>query len=71
MTVENQTLRPKKKKSVTAGLWEDPNRLVVVKKQGCEWGACGGPRRRDLAPSLALRDGRGEGGPAGGQGPRG
>ena len=39
------------------------NRLVVVKKQGCDWGACGRPRRRDLATSLALRDGRGEGGP--------
>ena len=38
MTVENQR---QKKKSVTAGLSEDPNRLVVVKKQGCDWGACG------------------------------
>ena len=37
------------------------NRLVVVKKQGCNWGACGRPRRRDLATSLPLRDGRGEG----------
>ena len=46
------------------------NRLVVVKKQGCDWGACGRPRRRDLATSLALRDGRGEGGSARGQGPR-
>jgi len=46
------------------------NRLIVVKKQGCDWGACGRPRRRDLATSLALRDGRGEGGSARGQGPR-
>ena len=46
------------------------NRLVVVKKQGCDWGACGRPRRRDLATSLVLRDGRGEGGSARGQGPR-
>ena len=68
MTVENQ--KEKKKKSVTAGLEEDPNRLVVVKKQGCDWGACGRPRRRDLATSLALRDGRGEGGSARVQGPR-
>ena len=65
MTVENQ--KETKKKSVTAGLEEDPNRLVVVKKQGCDWGACGRPRRRDLATSLALRDGRGEGGSARGQ----
>ena len=69
MTVENQ--KETKKKSVTAGLYEDPDRLVVVKKRGCDWGACGRPRRRDLATSLALRDGRGEGGPARGQGPRG
>ena len=54
MTVENQK-ETKKKKSVTAGLQEDPNRLVVVKKQGCDWGACRRPRRRDLATSLALR----------------
>ena len=26
-----------KKKSVTAGLYEDPDRLVVVKKRGCDW----------------------------------
>ena len=52
-----------KKKSVTAGLYEDPDRLVVVKKRGCDWVACGRPRRfacgrprrRDLATSLALR----------------
>ena len=44
-----------KKKSVTAGLYEDPDRLVVVKKRGCDWGACGRPRRRDLATSRALR----------------
>ena len=55
---------------MTAGLKEDPNRLVVAKKQGCDWGACGRPRRRDLATSLALRDGRDEGGPARGRGPR-
>ena len=53
MTVENQ--KETKKKSVTAGLYEDPDRLVVVKKRGCDWGACGRPRRRDLATSLALR----------------
>ena len=35
--------------------------MVVVKKKGCDRGACGRPRRRDLAISLALRDGRGEG----------
>ena len=35
--------------------------MVVVKKQGCDWGACRRPRRCDLATSLALRDGRGEG----------
>ena len=69
MTVENQK-ETKKKKSVTAGLKEDPNRLVVVKEQGCDWGACGRPRRRDLATSIALRDGRGEGGSAREQGPR-
>ena len=40
------------------------------KEQGCGWGACRRPRRRDLATSLALRDGRGEGGSARGQGPR-
>ena len=54
---------------MTAGLYEDPDRLVVVKKRGCDWGACGRPRRRDLATSLALRDGRGEGGPARGHVP--
>ena len=53
--------RKTKKKSVTAELYEDPDRLVVVKNRGCDWGACGRPRRRDLATSLALRDGRGEG----------
>ena len=31
----------KKKKSVTAGLYEDPDSLVVSKKQGCDWGAHG------------------------------
>ena len=30
-----------KKKSVTAGPYEDPDSLVVSKKQGCDWGACG------------------------------
>ena len=35
------------------------------------YGACGTPRRRDLSTSLALRDGRGEGGSARGQGPSG
>ena len=30
-----------KKKSVTATLYEDSERLVVSKKQGCDWGACG------------------------------
>ena len=40
-------------------------------KQGCDWGACGRPWRRDLATSLALGDGRGEGGPARWQGRRG
>ena len=69
ITVENQK-ETNKLKSVTAALLEDPDRLVVVKKQGCDWGACGRPRRRDLATSLALRDGRGEGGSARGQGPR-
>ena len=48
---------------------QDPDRLVVVKKQGCDWGACGRPRKRDLATSLALGDGRDEGGPARRQGP--
>ena len=61
---------PCRARYANAGLYEDPNRLVVVKKQGCDWGACGRPRRRDLATSLALRDGRGEGGPARRQGPR-
>ena len=68
MTVENQKETRKKKRD--RGTVEDPNRLIVVKKQGCDWGACGRPRRRDLATSLALRDGRGEGGSARGQGPR-
>ena len=44
-----------KRKSVTTGLYEDPDRLVVVKKRGCDWGAGGRPRRRDIATSLALR----------------
>ena len=61
---------PCRARYATAGLQEDPNTLVVVKKHGGDWGACGRPRRRDLATSLALRDGRGEGGPARGQGPR-
>ena len=39
------TGKRQKKKSVTAGLYEDPDRLVVVKKRGCDWGACGRPRR--------------------------
>ena len=68
MTVENQ--KREEKMRMIAGLQGDPNRLVVVKKQGCDWGAGRRPRRRDLATSLALRDGRGEGGSARGQGPR-
>ena len=59
-----------KEKERDRGTVGGPNRLVVVKKQGCDWGACGRPRRRDLATLLALRDGRGEGGSARGQGPR-
>ena len=47
-----------------------PQQTGRGKKQGCDWGACGRPRRRDLETSLALRDGRGEGGSARGQGPR-
>ena len=61
MTVENER-ETTKEKSVTAGLQEDPNRLVVEKNQGCDWGVCERPRRRDPATSLALGDGRGEGG---------
>ena len=60
---QQQTRKRQKKKSVTAGLYEDLDRLAVVKKRGCDWGACGRPRRRacgrprrrDLATSLALR----------------
>ena len=81
------TRKRRKKKSVTAGLYEDPGRLVVVKKRGYDWGACGRPRRRETGlskqgcdwgacgrprrdeTSLALRDGRGEGGPARGHVP--
>ena len=51
-------------------VWETAETRNRAVKQGCDWGACGRPRRRDLATSLALRDGRGEGGPARGQGPR-
>ena len=61
---------PCRARYATAGLQEDPNTLVVVKKHGGDWGACGRPRRRDLATSIALRDGRGEGGSAREQGPR-
>ena len=43
--------RDQKKKSVTAGLHDDPDRLVVVKKRGCDWGACGGPWRRETGLS--------------------
>ena len=43
--------RDQKKKSVTAGLHDDPDRLVVVKKRGCDWGACGRPRRRETGLS--------------------
>ena len=32
-----------------------PQQTGRCKKQGCDWGACGRPRRRDLATSLALR----------------
>ena len=66
MTVENER-ETTKEKSVTAGLQEDPNRLVVVKNQGCDWGVCERPRRRDLATSLALRDGHGEADPHAGK----
>ena len=45
------TRKRPKKKSVTAGLYEDPDRLVVVKKRGCDWGACGRPRRRETGLS--------------------
>ena len=41
-----------------------------IHKGASQRAACGTPRRRDLATSLALRDGRGEGGSARGQGPR-
>ena len=36
---------------MTAGLNKDPDRLVVVKKRGCDWGACGRPRRRETGLS--------------------
>ena len=69
MTVENQ--KETKKKSVTAGLYEDPDRLVVV-KIGAMIGARVGDRGdATLPPRYRCAYGRGEAGPARGQGPRG